>query len=66
MEYMDIERVQHELREVLSLWTKIRTEPSCLHNSSVTIFTDFTNPQAGELFQSWSVGASFQGLRSLK
>ncbi|KAK1176492.1 hypothetical protein AOXY_G1382 [Acipenser oxyrinchus oxyrinchus] len=46
MEYMDIEQVQHELREVLSLWTKIRTEPSCLHNSSVTIFTDFTNPQA--------------------
>ncbi|MGH0172201.1 UNVERIFIED_CONTAM: hypothetical protein FKN15_063006 [Acipenser sinensis] len=46
MEYMDIERVQHELREVLSLWTKIRTEPSCLHNSNVTIFTDFTNPQA--------------------
>ncbi|KAI1900325.1 hypothetical protein AGOR_G00048810 [Albula goreensis] len=46
MEYMDIERVQHELGEVLNLWVKVRAEPLFLQGSSNSIFTDFINPQA--------------------
>lgn len=47
MEYMDIERVQHELNEVLNLWVKVKSEPSFSQRSSSSIFTDFINPQAG-------------------
>lgn len=47
MEYMDIERVQHELNEVLNLWQKVKSEPSFLHPTSNSIFTDFINPHAG-------------------
>ncbi|XP_061116249.1 ectopic P granules protein 5 homolog isoform X2 [Conger conger] len=46
MEYMDIERVQHELGEVLNLWARVRAEPLFLQSSSNSIFTDFINPQA--------------------
>ncbi|KAJ8285154.1 hypothetical protein GJAV_G00022880 [Gymnothorax javanicus] len=46
MEYMDIERVQHELEEVLNLWSRVRAEPLFLQSSSNSIFTDFINPQA--------------------
>ncbi|XP_063051175.1 ectopic P granules protein 5 homolog isoform X2 [Engraulis encrasicolus] len=46
MEYMDIERVQYELNEVLSLWQRVKTEPSSLHPAANSIFTDFINPQA--------------------
>uniref|UniRef100_A0A4W4HAL5 Ectopic P granules protein 5 homolog n=1 Tax=Electrophorus electricus TaxID=8005 RepID=A0A4W4HAL5_ELEEL len=46
MEYMDIERVQHELSEVRGLWVKVKREPSFSHGSSNSIFTDFINPQA--------------------
>lgn len=46
MEYMDIERVQHELNEVLNLWVKVKSEPSFSQRSSSSIFTDFINPQA--------------------
>ncbi|XP_064152807.1 ectopic P granules protein 5 homolog [Anguilla rostrata] len=46
MEYMDIERVQHELGEVLNLWARVRAEPLFLQSSNNSIFTDFINPQA--------------------
>ncbi|KAI5613067.1 ectopic P granules protein 5-like isoform X2, partial [Silurus asotus] len=46
MEYMDIERVQHELNEVLNLWIKVKSEPSFSQRNSSSIFTDFINPQA--------------------
>ncbi|KAK3538822.1 hypothetical protein QTP86_015946 [Hemibagrus guttatus] len=46
MEYVDIERVQHELNEVLNLWVKVKGEPSFSQRSSSSIFTDFINPQA--------------------
>ncbi|XP_007238025.3 ectopic P granules protein 5 homolog isoform X3 [Astyanax mexicanus] len=46
MEYVDIERVQHELNEVLSLWGKVKSEPSFSQSSSNSIFIDFINPQA--------------------
>ncbi|KAG7318270.1 hypothetical protein KOW79_018025 [Hemibagrus wyckioides] len=46
MEYVDIERVQHELNEVLNLWVKVKSEPSFSQRSSSSIFTDFINPQA--------------------
>ncbi|KAK2845489.1 hypothetical protein Q7C36_010343 [Tachysurus vachellii] len=48
MEYMDIERVQHELNEVLNLWVKVKSEPSFSQRSSSSIFTDFINPQAAQ------------------
>ncbi|XP_036454096.1 ectopic P granules protein 5 homolog [Colossoma macropomum] len=46
MEYVDIERIQHELNEVLNLWIKVKSEPSFSQSSSNSIFTDFINPQA--------------------
>ncbi|XP_030626189.1 ectopic P granules protein 5 homolog [Chanos chanos] len=46
MEYVDIERIQYELNEILSLWGKIKTEPSSSHTTTNSIFTDFINPQA--------------------
>ncbi|KAG7481387.1 hypothetical protein MATL_G00066210 [Megalops atlanticus] len=46
MEYVDIERVQHELGEVLNLWVKVKAEPLFLQSNSNSIFTDFINPQA--------------------
>ncbi|KAJ8405585.1 hypothetical protein AAFF_G00315650 [Aldrovandia affinis] len=46
MEYMDIERVQYELGEVLNIWAKVRAEPLYLQSNSNSIFTDFINPQA--------------------
>nr|XP_015220090.1 PREDICTED: ectopic P granules protein 5 homolog [Lepisosteus oculatus] len=46
IEFVDIERVQHELKEVLSLWVKIQTEPLFQHNHFISIFTDFINPLA--------------------
>ncbi|MBN3301121.1 EPG5 protein, partial [Amia calva] len=48
IEYVDIDRVQHELREVLGLWLKARAEPLLLHSHGVSIFTDFINPQAAK------------------
>ncbi|KAG5280995.1 hypothetical protein AALO_G00066300 [Alosa alosa] len=48
MEYVDIERVQHELNEVLDLWQKVKNEPSYLHVTSNSIFTDFINPHAAK------------------
>ncbi|XP_062874034.1 ectopic P granules protein 5 homolog [Trichomycterus rosablanca] len=48
MEYLDIERVQHELNEVLNLWVKVKSEPSFSQGSSNSIFTDFINPQAAK------------------
>ncbi len=47
MEHVDIERVQHELQEVLSLWSKVKSEPALSQNTSSSIFTDFINPLAG-------------------
>ncbi|XP_026067016.1 ectopic P granules protein 5 homolog isoform X2 [Carassius auratus] len=46
MEHVDIERVQHELQEVLSLWSKVKSEPALSQNTSSSIFTDFINPLA--------------------
>ncbi|XP_056314223.1 ectopic P granules protein 5 homolog [Danio aesculapii] len=46
MEHVDIERVQHELQEVLDLWSKVKSEPAVSQNSSSSIFTDFINPLA--------------------
>lgn len=46
MEYVDIERVQYELNEVLSLWQKEKREPAFLYATTNSIFTDFINPQA--------------------
>uniref|UniRef100_A0A8C2D5Y0 Ectopic P-granules autophagy protein 5 homolog (C. elegans) n=1 Tax=Cyprinus carpio TaxID=7962 RepID=A0A8C2D5Y0_CYPCA len=46
MEHVDIERVQHELQEVLSLWSKAKSEPALSQNTSSSIFTDFINPLA--------------------
>ncbi|XP_066509785.1 ectopic P granules protein 5 homolog isoform X2 [Hoplias malabaricus] len=46
MEFVDIERIQHELNEVLSLWVKVKSEPSFSQSNSNSIFTDFINPQA--------------------
>ncbi|XP_076853684.1 ectopic P granules protein 5 homolog [Brachyhypopomus gauderio] len=48
IEYLDIERVQHELNEVRSLWVKVKREPSFSQTSSNSIFTDFINPQAAK------------------
>ncbi|XP_018596418.2 ectopic P granules protein 5 homolog isoform X3 [Scleropages formosus] len=45
MEYLDIERVQHELTKVLSIWVKVRAEPLYVKNTS-SIFTDIMNPEA--------------------
>uniref|UniRef100_A0A672N741 Ectopic P granules protein 5 homolog n=1 Tax=Sinocyclocheilus grahami TaxID=75366 RepID=A0A672N741_SINGR len=46
MEHVDIERVQHELQEVLSLWSKVKNEPALSQNINFSIFTDFINPLA--------------------
>uniref|UniRef100_A0A673K7R2 Ectopic P granules protein 5 homolog n=1 Tax=Sinocyclocheilus rhinocerous TaxID=307959 RepID=A0A673K7R2_9TELE len=46
MEHVDIERVQYELQEVLSLWSKVKSEPALSQNTSSSIFTDFINPLA--------------------
>ncbi|XP_073696062.1 ectopic P granules protein 5 homolog [Garra rufa] len=46
MEHVDIERVQHELQEVLNLWSKVKSEPALSQNTSSSIFTDFINPLA--------------------
>ncbi|XP_051954087.1 ectopic P granules protein 5 homolog [Xyrauchen texanus] len=46
MEHVDIERVQHELQEVISLWSKVKSEPALSQNTSSSIFTDFINPLA--------------------
>ncbi|XP_051514293.1 ectopic P granules protein 5 homolog [Myxocyprinus asiaticus] len=46
MEHVNIERVQHELQEVLSLWSKVKSEPAHSQNTSSNIFTDFINPLA--------------------
>ncbi|XP_072520636.1 ectopic P granules protein 5 homolog isoform X3 [Salminus brasiliensis] len=46
MEYVDIERVQYELNEVLGLWGKVKSEPSFSQSSTNSIFTDFINPHA--------------------
>lgn len=56
MEYMDIERVQYELGEVLNLWARVRAEPLFLQSSSNSIFTDFINPQAGGFIQEMRSG----------
>uniref|UniRef100_A0AAY4BDZ3 Ectopic P-granules autophagy protein 5 homolog n=1 Tax=Denticeps clupeoides TaxID=299321 RepID=A0AAY4BDZ3_9TELE len=48
MEYLDIERVQHDLNEVLNLWLKVKSESVYLHGGANSIFTDFVNPQAGK------------------
>ncbi|XP_039614279.1 ectopic P granules protein 5 homolog [Polypterus senegalus] len=48
IEYIDIKRVQHELKELLSVWTNGCLEPAFIHNNSVSIFTDFINPQAAQ------------------
>lgn len=47
MEFVDMERVQHEVRETLQLCKKVRAESSLLQNNSNSIFTDFFSPQAG-------------------
>uniref|UniRef100_A0A8C1FHF6 Ectopic P-granules autophagy protein 5 homolog (C. elegans) n=1 Tax=Cyprinus carpio carpio TaxID=630221 RepID=A0A8C1FHF6_CYPCA len=46
MEHVDIERVQHELQEELSLWSKVKSEPAISQNTNFSIFTDFINPLA--------------------
>uniref|UniRef100_A0A671MCH5 Ectopic P granules protein 5 homolog n=1 Tax=Sinocyclocheilus anshuiensis TaxID=1608454 RepID=A0A671MCH5_9TELE len=46
MEHVDIERVQHELQEVLSLWSKVKNELALSQNTNFSIFTDFINPLA--------------------
>ncbi|XP_051748623.1 ectopic P granules protein 5 homolog [Ctenopharyngodon idella] len=46
MEHVDIERVQHELQEVLSLWSKVKNEPTLSQNTNSSYFTDFINPLA--------------------
>ncbi|XP_065123099.2 ectopic P granules protein 5 homolog isoform X1 [Paramisgurnus dabryanus] len=46
IEHVDIERVQHELQEVLNLWSKVKSEPVPSQNTSSSIFTDFINPLA--------------------
>uniref|UniRef100_A0A673KZ38 Ectopic P granules protein 5 homolog n=1 Tax=Sinocyclocheilus rhinocerous TaxID=307959 RepID=A0A673KZ38_9TELE len=46
MEHVDIEQVQHELQEVLSLWSKVKNEPALSQNTNFSIFTDFINPLA--------------------
>lgn len=48
MEYLDIERVQHELNEVFNLWLKVKSEPLFSQGSSNSIFTDFINPEVGQ------------------
>uniref|UniRef100_H3A8A6 Ectopic P-granules autophagy protein 5 homolog (C. elegans) n=1 Tax=Latimeria chalumnae TaxID=7897 RepID=H3A8A6_LATCH len=47
MEYIDMERMQHEFQEVSSLWVKDTFEPSAAF-SSVSVFIDFTNPSAAK------------------
>lgn len=47
IEHVDIERVQHELQEVLNLWLKVKSEPVTSQNTNSSIFTDFINPLAG-------------------
>jgi len=47
MEHVDIERVQHELQEVLSLWSKVKSEPVLSQNTNSSNFIDFINPLAG-------------------
>ncbi|XP_077087479.1 ectopic P granules protein 5 homolog isoform X2 [Siphateles boraxobius] len=46
MEHVDIERVQHELQEVLSLWSKVKSEPVLSQNTNSSNFIDFINPLA--------------------
>ncbi|XP_023676497.2 ectopic P granules protein 5 homolog [Paramormyrops kingsleyae] len=48
MEFVDMERVQHEVREAAQLCKKVRAEPSLLQNNSNSIFTDFFSPQAAQ------------------
>ncbi|KAA0717308.1 Ectopic P granules protein 5 -like protein [Triplophysa tibetana] len=46
IEHVDIERVQHELQEVLNLWSKVKSQPAPSQNTTSSIFTDFINPLA--------------------
>uniref|UniRef100_A0A674F566 Ectopic P-granules autophagy protein 5 homolog (C. elegans) n=1 Tax=Salmo trutta TaxID=8032 RepID=A0A674F566_SALTR len=45
VEYVDLERVQYDEREVLDLWDKVKNEPTFIQSNNPA-FTDYTNPSA--------------------
>lgn len=47
MEYVNIERIQHEFQEALHLWLQVKLESHATPSTS-SVQTDFTNPLSGK------------------